>query len=149
MIHIHWIDIVWLDNIVVNLGCLAHNCIVLASVFKDQTLGCRVDYIALDSTKLFWQIIPELAILIVVEVLLWRRSSSLVSVIASVAFLHYWEEISHFILGKVCFAKYKNHLVLSRISSEASKEKDISCFGVIVEDSNQSEFTHVELFRLG
>ena len=92
VIHIHWVDIVWLDNFVVDLGCLAHHCIVLASVLADQTLWCRVDHIALDSTKLFWQIIPELAILIVVEVLLWRRSSSLFSIISPVAFLHYREE---------------------------------------------------------
>ena len=92
VIHIHWVDIVWLHNIVVDLGCLAHHCIVLASVLADQTLRCRVDHIALDSTKLFWQIIPELAILIVVEVLLWRRNSSLFSIIAPVAFLHYREE---------------------------------------------------------
>ena len=79
---------------------------------------------------------------------MWRSSFLTIIAPVALAFFHYREECSHFFLWEIGFAEDKNDLVLSWVSSEASKEKDTTSLGVIIEDFSQSKFTHVELVRL-
>ena len=38
VIHVHWLDVVWLDHIIVDLGCFTNNLCLLTSVLVNEVV---------------------------------------------------------------------------------------------------------------
>jgi hypothetical protein len=70
MVHIHGINVVSLDNIVVDSWRLVQYLDLLTSVLEDHGFGGRVHDITLHFAELFRQIEPVLSEFTVVEILL-------------------------------------------------------------------------------
>lgn len=143
VIHVHWINVVSLDYIIVDFSRLTNHLIRLTSVLGDNVVRCRVDHIALHLAQILRHVKPKLAPLIVMEVLLRRDCLLFLT-----TFLHSGEKFAHLSFCKLGLSQDQDHLILSWVPSEASQEPDGLGLSILVEDASESELPHAETHGL-
>lgn len=144
--HVHGIDKVGFDNIMIDLSCLTDNLSTLFWIFRDQSLTCRVYQVTLHSILALRQVNPELTELIVVEILLlefWAQKQILTLLFC---FLFSWLELQHLnylILFELLFLKDEDDLVVCEVSLKSSKH--VNCFLVwnVVKNALKNKLIHV------
>ena len=117
VVHVHWLDEVGLDNIVVNFCSLTHVLHVLTSVLIDHLFRGRINNVALDFAKLSRHVKPIFSPLIIVKELLCGHS---LCATATTLLFNCGKKVTDLLLFKLSLFHDKDCLILGWIASEAS-----------------------------